>query len=552
MRRTVAGSICSMLEDSGVEVVFGLPGTQTLDLWEALRTSGLRTVVATSELGAAFMAGGLARATGRPGTLVTIGEPGFAFAVPGVVESLLDSVPLVHVASGARRVAPGPAGELRQGEVARLIYKAVFEPTEPVEVSRALGEALASATSGEPGPVLVQVAPALLGSAVAGGDAAVAAPAAAPHPDHVAQLVDELRRATRPLLFCGSGVAGATDHVIRLAKALTAPVLTTTSGRGVIPESHPLSLSHDAVGADVKPLNELIRGCDLVLVVGARLSDNGTRGGGLVLPESTLVRIDASPDVLGGRYPARLEIVDDAERLVHLAADALERERGASTWSVAEIASWREQLAVESLPTFVEPLLGGQPAREFFRRVREVIPAATPVATDSGLHQYLVRAHLRVIASRTLLCPADFQSMGFGIPTAIGAAAVCGPAVAIVGDGGFNINGTELVTAVRERLPVTVLVLVDRQLGLIRAQQLRRTGRPVGVAISCPDLELFARSIGADYLALADGDPSPLGELVVGGGVTVVEVPATDTAAVRRVQIRGRVASSIRRGIGTS
>ena len=126
-------------------------------------------------------------------------------------------VPLVTSRAAPRRVAPEMPGALRQGDVARLIYKAVFEPTEPVEVSRALGEALASATSGEPGPVLVQVTPALLGSAVAGEDGAVAAPATAPHPGHVAQLVDELRRATRPLLSAeaASPARPTTSHASR-------------------------------------------------------------------------------------------------------------------------------------------------------------------------------------------------------------------------------------------------------------------------------------------------------------------------------------------------
>ena len=550
MRSTVADSICSGLEGAGITHVFGLPGTQTIELWEALRRSELRTIVTTSELSASFMAAGSARASGRAGALVTIGEPGFTFALSGIVEALLDSVPLLHVAAASRRVAPGPSGDLRQTDIAQLVYKAVFEPATPANVRDQLNEAIAAATAGEPGPVLVQVAPALLGAPASRIAQSAMPPPALPDPRTLDQLVDELRGAKRPLLLCGNGVSGAANDVVRLAEALVAPVLTTTSGRGVIPETHRLSMPHDVVGADVTTLNELIGGCDLIVVLGARLSHNGSRGGALVLPEERLVRVDASAQVLGAGYPGRLEIVCDASSVVGPLADELEREPRASTWTEGEIVGWRERLEVESLPTLAEPRLGGVSAKQFFATLREAIPTEIPVATDSGLHQYLVRAHFPVLAPRTLLVPSDFQSMGFGIPTAIGASlATDGPVVAVVGDGGFNISATELLTAVRERLPLTVIVVVDRQLGLIRGQQLRRTGRPSGVDIVGPDLELFAESVGAGYLALADGDPSPLRDLLHRDTVTVVELPATNTGAARRAQIRGRTVSAVRRGV---
>ena len=248
MPRTVADSICSALEEAGVTDVFGLPGSQTIDLWEALRRSRLRTVVPTSELSASFMAGGYARASGRMGVLATIGDPGYAFAVPGIVEALLDSVPLLHLATPSRRVAGGPSGEFRQRDVACLITKGVYEPTEPDQVGVALDAACTAATGGEPGPVLLQLAPELLrapaGSAVRNSPAPASIPSEA-----VAQIVERLRNSERPLLLCGNGAVGGAARVARLAERLSAPVLTTTSGRGVIPETHPLSIPHDVPGS---------------------------------------------------------------------------------------------------------------------------------------------------------------------------------------------------------------------------------------------------------------------------------------------------------------
>jgi acetolactate synthase-1/2/3 large subunit len=261
--------------------------------------------------------------------------------------------------------------------------------------------------------------------------------------------------------------------------------------------------------------------------------------------------VDGSEAVFGDPYPAEVEIVSDVPSLVRAVADELEREPVRTSWETDEIAHWRQRLAAETRTGLPEPRLGGVSAERFFAGLRAILPAGVPVVTDSGLHQYLVRSHLPVLAPRTLLVPTDFQSMGFGIPTAIGAAvATGGPAVAVVGDGGFNIAGSELATAAREGLLLVAIVVVDRQLGLIRAEQALHSGRPSGVEVPCVDLELFARSVGADYLALSDGDPAPLAEKIGNGRVTLVELPASDTAAFARARARGRALAAARTVLG--
>jgi acetolactate synthase-1/2/3 large subunit len=549
MPSSVADSLCAALGERGVTHMFGVPGTETIDLWEAVRRTGLRAIVPTSELTAAFMAVGYAAASGRAGVLTTIGGPGFTFALSGVVEARLDSVPLVYLVTPPHRASDGPSGALPQAELARSAAKALFQPTEPEETTAAVCEALAAATSGEPGPVIVEVRPEVLRGP---GRRAPApppdTPVAAPE---VAAVVEALRRAERPLLFCGSGVADAAAELVRLAEGLPTPVVTTTSGRGVIPETHRLSLANDAPGGGVEPLNELIAQCDLVLALGCKLTSGGTRGHALQIPRERLVRVDASAEVMGNRYPARLEIVGDVPAVVREVARELEREASPTSWTAEEIERWRRRLEEESRLMIPEPRLGGVDAGQFFAALRSVVPADVTVATDSGLHQYLVRSYLPVLAPRTLLVPADFQSMGYGIPAAVGAALATGrSALAVVGDGGFNIVGSELLTAVREGLSLVVVVVVDRHLGLIRVNQALRTGRPTGVNVPVADLELVARSVGADYLALGDGDPAPLAEALGRGGVTLVELPARDTPALGRARVRGLALAGSRTVLG--
>jgi acetolactate synthase-1/2/3 large subunit len=496
MATTAADVLCATLERRGTTHVFGLPGSETIELWDALRRStGLTSIVPTNELTGSFMAIGHARASGRPGVLSTIGGPGFTYALTGLAEARLDSVPLVHVtALPTRREDGGPGLQwIAQREVAGPLVKGIVELSEPGDAADAVHEAFDLATSGEPGPVLLQYEPATLAGRARGGrDREVAAVPAASEQD-VEALVERVVAAKRPVLLCGLGASGAAADVLRLAEALRAPVVTTTSGRGVLSERHPLSVVHDVPGASTAVLDEVFAGADLVLCVGCRLSHNGSRGFRLRLPPERLVRVDASPDAMGAPYPASLELVADA---------------------------------VPLLAAVAERVAGGTPER-FFAALRDALTDDTVVAADSGLHQFLLRAHFPVVAPGSLLVPANYQSMGFGIPAAIGAALATGErAVAVVGDGGLNIAGFELLTAARAGARVSVVVLVDRHFGLIRAQQLRRAGNAFGVEIPVADLRLLAESLGAAHVLVDDVEQADLGRALGAGDVVLVEVPA--------------------------
>ena len=553
MATTAADALCAALERRGTTHVFGIPGSETIELWDALRRSaGLTSVVPTNELTGSFMAIGHARASGRPGVLSTIGGPGFTYALTGLAEARLDSVPLVHVAAlPTRRDDGGPGLQwIAQHEIAGPLVKAIVDLEEPGAAAAAVDEAFDLATTGEPGPVLLQYEPATLAGRARGGGAGTDETRPdTPAPD-VEEVVARVLAAQRPVLLCGLGAVGAAEDVVRLAEALRAPVVTTTSGRGVVPERHALSLVHDVPGASTAVLDELLSEADLVLCVGCRLSHNGSRGFRLRLAPETLVRVDASPDAMGAPYPASLELVADAGAFLAELAARVVPATVASTWTEERIADLRRRLAEARSPLPEPTVAGGTPER-FFAALRDALPDETVVAADSGLHQFLLRAHFPVLAPGTLLVPANYQSMGFGIPAAIGASLATGErAVAVVGDGGLNIAGFELLTAARSGARVTVIVLVDRHFGLIRAQQLRRAGNAFGVDIPVADLGLLARSLGAAHVLVDDLERGSLREALDACDVVLVEVPTESPEPSAKDRARNLGVSLARTTVG--
>jgi acetolactate synthase-1/2/3 large subunit len=545
---TGADRLVAALQAGGARAIFGIPGTQTVPLFEALRRSSLCTVLSTSELGAAFMAGGWARVTGRPGVLVTIPGPGFTWALTGLAEAWLDSVPLLHI-TGA---PPDTAGrrfrqqELDQAAIVRPMVKAVLHARTADELAGLAREGLRLACAGEPGPVVLECSTAAMTAEASSEDPFLHS--SPPPVADLAELSSRLRAARRPMLFVGQGVAHCGARFSRLAAALGAPVVTTAAARGVLPEDDPLAMGFDGLRSDPSALNQLFQATDLVLVIGAKLGHNGTCGYQLQFPRDRLVHVDASSAVLEANYPASLAIQADADAVL----DALEaQDVRRSAWLPEELAGWRERLRRQAahLP---EPRIGGGSAATFFAGLRQALPRDAILVLDSGLHQILARRHFEVLAPQGLLLPTDLQSMGFGIPTAVGArlGQPGRPVVALVGDGGFAMTGLELLTAVREELSLIAVVLVDGQLGQIRMQQIRDYGATHAVALHNPDFSLLAAAIGATY-SLVDEDIGPVvRDALARGGVTLIEVPVGDSPAMRRAAMMARVRQGGRRLFG--
>lgn len=540
-------AVCTALEEQGITHVFGVPGTQMVQLFDALRKSRIRVVLAASETGAAFMANGRYRATGEVGVLATIGGPGFVWALPGVAEARQDSAALLHLVSAPA----GPAGPLfrlqdvDQLRIARPLVKGVFTIASATDSSAVVREACRLALVGEPGPVVVQMGgegPAVPGSPIPrdpGQDEL----------DAVGDLLSAWEEARRPLLLVGQGALGATESIRSLAER-GVPVLTTPSGRGALPEDHPASLAFDPVRGGVEEVNELLARADIVVGIGCKLGYNGSAGFRLRIPESTFAHVDTDPGALGVRYSARLAVRASAEEVLPVLARRIPR---SPDWTVAELEPIVRRIRNPDTG-HPEPVVHGPRGRttpaDLLNWLGEALPRDCILVTDSGLHQNLVRRYYQVRAPRGLIFPSDFQSMGFGIPAAIGAA-ISEPAravAAVVGDGGFLMSGMELATAVREGVELLVVVFNDGRLGQIRLEQLENHGWESAVRTPVLDLEHYAASIGARYLRydrLESG--TPLGEP---GIPTLLEVRLGDSWAMRRLALESRVKGRVRTVLG--
>jgi acetolactate synthase I/II/III large subunit len=556
MKKASGGKLlCSTLENLGVTHVFGLPGSQNVEFFEALRQSSLRTILANHELAAAFMANGYYRGSGKVGVLTTIPGPGFAYTVAAIAEASLDSSAILYIASKSPDV-PGKKfnrQSIDQRAILGPLVRRIVEVDRAADIVSGVREAYAATTAAEPGPVMLHLdARAIAGEAedTADGPALIAAPRQ-PDPALVQQAVGLLRASRRPVLFVGQGTNEGAQQLLELAELLQAPVLATRSARGVVSEDHPLALTFVYAETATNSLNSLLDRSDLILAIGCKLSQNGTHGFRLRMPQEKLIHVDASSEVLNANYPAKLAIHADAPaflRALLQSAEVLQSRN--SKWGGEELAGYKvsgAQYGNEPEPS-VHGVKPATPAG-FFSMLRRVLPADSCVVTDSGLHQVLAGRHYRAHAPRGLITPADFQSMGFGLPSAIGAklAQPDKPVVVLIGDGGLHISAMEIVTAVREQIPLTVIVFNDGVLGQIRLQQFARFGRSHATELLTPDLALLAQALGANHLYF-DGDAeNALQEVISSGSVTLVEVSVGDSNAIRIDRAKGLVRQTARR-----
>jgi len=549
---TGAELLCHVLEEKGVTCVFSVPGTQTLALHEALRRSRIRVVLATDERAASFMANGYYRASGRIAPLVTNSGPGFTYTLTGLAEALYDSAAVLYIVGVTPSAVPGQQPQvLDQRAVARPLVKGCRRIDRAEDIPTAVGESLALALGGEPGPVLLECAAETLAGDASPMSAAESISVEGLDDGVVERVATSIGAAHKPLLLAGQGCAAVSERLQELAELVGAPVVTTASARGVLPEDHPLALSLDSVRTTAETARELFRNADRVIVVGCKRDETFH----LDLPAEHLVRVDTSLATLGSRDAAHVSIAAPAEAFFAAVIPAVRRlhRPGVSSWSPAEVEAWRHKLRADVADA--EPLVHGAlpaTAAAFFSALRAALPREGIVVADSGLHQILLRRHFDVLANRGLLFPGKFQAMGFGLPAAIGAqlAAPTRPVVALIGDGGFAMSGLAILTAVREKIPLTLVVFADGFLNYIRVSQFARYGHAAHVDLVNPDFALFAAAVGARYARCSTDAEAVLRDAIGSGGVTVVEVPVGDSKAIHLSRIRGLARDAVPRTVG--
>jgi acetolactate synthase-1/2/3 large subunit len=539
-----AALICAALGDSGIQTVFGVPGTQTVAFYEALRSSALRAVTPTHELSAVFMAQGYFRASSRLAAVSVIPGPGFAFTLAALAEARLDSAAVLLLTGTPPTCAMGRrrSQAIDQSAMAAPVVKGTFNLHEPSQAADVIRAASALACTGEPGPVLVQVAPEVYRMSAA--DAAATAPPSAPEPIEEEALREAARfcaRAGRVVIYAGQGAVDCAAQLALTAARLRAAVATTPSGRGLLPETDRRLMPLDATG-DVAAFNAVLAASDAVLVLGAALSETGTFGFSLQFPADRLVRVDASAAVLASPPSARFLVrASCADFLRVLEEELAKPEMGAQGYSPEQLQQMRAEFVDRRSGGPSDARIGGGSAHGFFTALREAIPADGCLVLDSGMHQLLARRHFRALAPRGLIFPTDFQSMAFALPAAIGAklAQPHRAVVALLGDGGFAMSGQELRTAAQMQLTLPVIVFADGVLGLIRLDQLLAHGHAYATELAPIDYAAFAEALGCRHAMVDVGSIGPAVQAALARtGPTLIVVGVDDSPRLLRLRRR--------------
>lgn len=552
LRINGAQSLCRSLFQNGVRVVFGIPGIHNLALFEALRRSGIRVVSATHEQGAAFMANGYGRATGKPGVFVSVPGPGLTNSLTPIAEALVDSTPLLGVVTTVPHSEHRfQMHEIKQSLVAQPIVKSVQTVETASEIASAVKNMLELTTSGEPGPCILQIPSNIFWERLKPEPVNHGTKINPPAPVRgIEEIVSQIRSAKRVGFFVGLGAADAVNEIRELAEWLNAPVATTGSGRGALDETNPLSLGFAWKCDSIDSVNRIFATCDLILAVGVKFSQNGTQDFHLRI-ECPLIHVDASSEVLGKNYKPKIALCMDAREFLTTLLEQRARFGPRHDKKILgairaeqEICDARLQSDTSSQFFIGEETISPQ---DFFTTLRRLLPPNAILVTDAGFNERLTIQNWLVHEPRTLINPCNFESMGFAIPTAIGAA-LAQPerkVVAIVGDGGLVMSGLELMTAVYENLNLTVIVLNNSGFGIIKRIQQEFFGASVAVDVGAPDFKALAESIHLEYQPTTGGI-SALEQSVRKNGPVMLEIKMQHQEPNKLEQLKRRLKNDIK------
>jgi thiamine pyrophosphate-dependent acetolactate synthase large subunit-like protein len=500
MTRMIGGqALVAALGAHGVDTVFGIPGTHNLEIYRHLARQGVRHVSPRHEQGAGYAADGYARLTGRPGVAVVTSGPALLNAAAAVGQAWSDSVPVLVVSPGLPLRHPGLGNGLLhecrdQGAAMAAIAAASIRATSVPEIPVAVAQAFAIMTGGRPRPVhlevpldvLAEVDEVVLPSPVA------AEPSAAPARD-AAAAAERLAAASRPVLLIGGGARGAAEEVRLVAERLGAPVVTTTNGKGVLPEDHPLSLG---AGVHLPAVRDLVDDADVVLAVGTELAPSDLWYAPLPLL-GRLVRVDVDPVGAVTNAVPDVALVGDAALTLRALLDLLP-ERGAAESGLRRAGAWRERKGKDAQTEGAEWL-------EIVAALAEALPRDAVVAGDSAMVCYYgALANLPAHRPGSFLYPTGFGTLGYGLPAAVGAKVgdPAAPVLALLGDGGVMFTLAELATAAALGLPLPVVVVDNGGYGEIRNEMLDRDDPVHAVAFPSPDFAAVGRAMGCHGVTL--------------------------------------------------
>ncbi len=505
MGKNGAQILIDALLEEGVEHLFGLPGGAVITLYDELYDAPLKTILARHEQGAGHMADGYARATGKVGVCVATSGPGATNLITAIATAYMDSVPLVAITGQVKTHLIGNDAfqEADVTGISRPATKHNYLIKDVREVGRVVREAFHIASTGRPGPVLIDL-PADVTTAEVDGEVEteMQLPGYKPrggagHSQQIKKAARAIDEAERPVLYTGGGViiSGASEQVRKLARKADLPVTTTLMGLGAFPETDELSLGMLGMHGTVYA-NYAVTHSDLLIAVGARFDDRITGKVDEFAPEARIIHVDMDPSSIGKNVPADIPVVGDAAEVLDELLPLVKKQKR-EPWR-SRVAGWKEEfpLTYERSDQVVKP-------QAVVEGIYEITNGDAIIATDVGQCQMWAAQYYQYTRPRTYLSSGGLGTMGFGLPAGIGAQfGRPDQAVFVVaGDGSLQMNIQELSTAVVNGLPVKIALLNNGYLGMVRQWQelfFDRRYSHTHLAEGNPDFVGVAEAYGAE------------------------------------------------------
>lgn len=483
MKLTGAQAVIASLEAEGVEKLFGYPGGQAIKIYDALYDSKqIHHILARHEQAAVHEADGYARSTGKVGVVLVTSGPGATNTVTGIATAYMDSVPLVVITGQVPRAMIG-TDSFQECDIVGItipIVKHSFLLQSIEELPKTFREAFHIAKTGRPGPVLIDIPSDLASQEIVfdyPDDVNIPSyrPTYRGNAKQIRAAVEAIKKSERPVMYVGGGVgiSGASKEAVELSRIAQIPVVTTLMAKGAVPENYELNLGMVGMHGS-KYANMTLNQSDLIICCGARFSDRVTGKLDGFAPGAKVIHIDIDPAEIGKNREAQIPIVGDLKGVLEamVASFSKSTDAPASSEWVRTVLSWRDRFplydaGVGDNPAEIVPEIA-------MRQLSDALdPMNSIVVTEVGQHQMWAAQMIERDAPRTFLTSGGLGTMGFGFPAAIGAQ-VGNPdktVVCVAGDGSFQMNSQEMATAAINGIPVKVVIVDNRALGMVHQWQ---------------------------------------------------------------------------------
>ena len=507
---TGASSLVASLEAAGVDVMFGIPGGAILPAYDPIFSSSIRHILVRHEQGAGHAATGYAQVTGRVGVCIATSGPGATNLVTPLADAAMDSVPVVAITGQVPSVAIG-TDAFQEADIRGITMpfaKHNYLITNPADIPRAIAEAFHIASTGRPGPVLVDIAKDALQAMTdfkypTSVNLAGYKPKSVPDNQSILDAAALITQSSKPVFYVGGGVikANASRELLELAQLLGAPVVTTLMARGAFPDSHPLNLGMPGMHGTVAAVTALQK-ADLLITLGARFDDRVTGKLSTFAVNAKVIHADVDPAEIGKNRFADVAVLGDLKNTISALIPALKAALGKNQ---PDLTPWLHQM--NSLQAayplgYDKPNDGSLSPQYVIERLGKISGPEAIFAAGVGQHQMWASQFVSYENPRTWLNSGGLGTMGYAVPAAMGAKVGAPDTTvwAIDGDGCFQMTNQELVTCALNNIPIKVAIINNESLGMVRQwQTLFYEGRYSNTSLDSkrvPNFPMLAEAMG--------------------------------------------------------